>query len=92
MATEFMLLIQVFHITPQCNFVEFHQCNFAYLTLTDFDKIWERFLKDRRGSRVIHETFVSRQFQRKNKRVLINVAAGNKRDLNITPLYCICSF
>ena len=41
----------------------------------------------RRGSRVIHQTFVSLQFQRKNKRVLINVAAGNKRDLNITPLY-----
>lgn len=43
----------------------------------------------RRGSREIYETFVSLQFQRKNKRVLINVAAGNKRDLNITPLYML---
>lgn len=40
----------------------------------------------RQGSRVIHETFVSRQSERKNDRVLINVAAENKRHLNITPL------
>lgn len=40
----------------------------------------------RQGSRVIHETFVSRRSQRKNDRVLINVVAENNRHLNITPL------
>lgn len=40
----------------------------------------------RQVSRVIHETFVSRQPQRKNDQALINVMAENNCHLNITPL------
>ncbi len=40
----------------------------------------------RQSSRVIYETFVCRQSHRTKDRTLINVAAENNRNLNITPL------
>ena len=43
----------------------------------------------RQASRVIHETFVSHQSERKNGRTLINAAAGNDRNLNTTPQYIL---
>ena len=43
----------------------------------------------RQRSRVIHQTFVSHQTQRKNGRALINVAAEKYHHLNITSRYIL---
>ena len=43
----------------------------------------------RQRSRVIHQTFLSHQTQRKNDRASINVAAESYPHLNITPLYIL---
>ena len=43
----------------------------------------------RQHSRVIHQTFVFHQTQRKNDRALISVEAENYRNLNITLLYIL---
>ena len=44
----------------------------------------------RQGSRVVHETFISRQSQRMNDRALINAVAKNNRHINTMPLYILC--
>ena len=60
---------------------------YQYCVETRADPSAEMILGQR--SRLIHQTFVSHQTQRKNDRVLINVAAENYRHLNITPLYIL---